>query len=268
VPGQRDLAHASLDFLEAIYAWYAPDDEWLGRAVSAAWELWGRPAWAIGMFYDASDVTEFRYSNLVFAGASDEARAFVPTMLRALPPDVVASTYRSRVAGFGESVSGGRGPSWDELSPQNVVDVFGINGLDPSGLGCFVGIATTRSAATPAQVELSHRLAAHLAAAYHCRRTLRGEAGRALDAEPAPGLVALSERQQQVVIAAASGKTTKEIAHELGISASTARVQLSRAFARLGVRSRGELMRLPTVRALRGAAAGSATNHGFAFAHT
>jgi DNA-binding NarL/FixJ family response regulator len=66
------------------------------------------------------------------------------------------------------------------------------------------------------------------------------------------GLEALTEREQQVVVSAASGKTNKEVAYELGISHSTTRVLLSRACARLGVRTRAELFALPGVRALRG----------------
>jgi DNA-binding CsgD family transcriptional regulator len=69
---------------------------------------------------------------------------------------------------------------------------------------------------------------------------------------PAPGLVSLTEREQQVVASAATGKTNKEIAYELGISASTTRVLLSRAYARLGISSRKQLFQLPSVRALRG----------------
>ncbi len=69
---------------------------------------------------------------------------------------------------------------------------------------------------------------------------------------PAPGLDSLTQREQQVVASAALGKSNKEIAYELGISHATTRVLLSRAYARLGVRSRAELFRLPDIRALRG----------------
>jgi DNA-binding CsgD family transcriptional regulator len=69
---------------------------------------------------------------------------------------------------------------------------------------------------------------------------------------PAPGLGRLTEREQQVVASAAAGKSNKEIAYDLGISASTTRVLLSRAYARLGISSRKELFQLPSVRGLRG----------------
>jgi len=69
---------------------------------------------------------------------------------------------------------------------------------------------------------------------------------------PVPGLDRLTEREQQVVASAAAGKSNKEIAYELGISHSTTRVLLSRAYARLGVRTRKDLFQLPSIRALRG----------------
>ena len=69
---------------------------------------------------------------------------------------------------------------------------------------------------------------------------------------PLPGLHLLTEREQQVVVSAAIGRSAKETAYELGISHSTARVLLSRAYSRLGVRSRKELFALPSIRGLRG----------------
>jgi DNA-binding CsgD family transcriptional regulator len=59
---------------------------------------------------------------------------------------------------------------------------------------------------------------------------------------PVSGLALLSERERQVVAALSLGQSTKEIAYDLGISASTARVLLSRALTKLGVGSRRELI--------------------------
>jgi DNA-binding CsgD family transcriptional regulator len=54
----------------------------------------------------------------------------------------------------------------------------------------------------------------------------------------------LSGRERQVVLYAAAGHWTKLIAYHLGISDSTVRVLLSRAKAKLGARSREELIRI------------------------
>lgn len=53
---------------------------------------------------------------------------------------------------------------------------------------------------------------------------------------------ALSEREQQVANLAALGRSNKVIAYELGIAHSTVRVLLARACARLGARTRSELI--------------------------
>ena len=63
-------------------------------------------------------------------------------------------------------------------------------------------------------------------------------------------LEVLTERECEVVSCAAAGKTNKELAYELGISPATARVLLARAAARLGVRTREDLLALPCVRSL------------------
>jgi DNA-binding CsgD family transcriptional regulator len=65
----------------------------------------------------------------------------------------------------------------------------------------------------------------------------------AVDNRPAPpSLELLSEREVQVVLWAAAGHANKVIAYELGLSASTVRVLLSRAAAKIGVRTRTELL--------------------------
>jgi len=58
----------------------------------------------------------------------------------------------------------------------------------------------------------------------------------------APSLDALSERERQVVAFAMLGHPNKLIAYELGLATSTVGVLLSRAMAKLGVRSRKELL--------------------------
>ncbi len=67
------------------------------------------------------------------------------------------------------------------------------------------------------------------------------------------GLDLLTERERQVVASAAIGKTTKETAYELGISAATGLVQLARARSRRGVETDAQYRALPAIRALRGA---------------
>ena len=64
------------------------------------------------------------------------------------------------------------------------------------------------------------------------------------------GLAALSERERQVVVYLALGRTTKEIAYALGISDSTVRVLLARAATRLRARNREQLVKFATRQSL------------------
>jgi DNA-binding CsgD family transcriptional regulator len=64
------------------------------------------------------------------------------------------------------------------------------------------------------------------------------------------GLAALTDRERQAVAYLALGQSTKEAAYALGISDVTVRVLLARAAARLGVRSRRELLAHEEVRSL------------------
>jgi DNA-binding CsgD family transcriptional regulator len=64
------------------------------------------------------------------------------------------------------------------------------------------------------------------------------------------GLESLTDRERQAVVYLALGQSTKETAYALGVSAVTVRVLLARAAARLGVRSRAELLAHAEVRRL------------------
>ncbi len=65
----------------------------------------------------------------------------------------------------------------------------------------------------------------------------------ARDNRPAPsGPTALSSRERQVLALAGQGHSQKLIAYELGLSHSTVRVLLSRAYQKLGVRGLGEAL--------------------------
>ena len=329
MPQDHTLALATLEFLEAAYVWTPSDEEWLGRVLNAACRVWGPDPWALAYFYDAADVRRFRVSGVQTRDVPSPLAAQIAPISEGFPPKVVETAFRTSPFGFGSSLGVHSPDIAATLETFGATETFALNGLDPEGLGCLVLFGTLRDRLGPDEVALYQRLAAHLAAAYRCRRRLRGvrdplehaEAifdpdGRLLDARgparrPAdraavtaaaavltpsrrrairddattrwrprvqtrwtltevpgprgdpyvvarenqastPFLQDLTEREKQVVASAAFGRSNKEIAYELGISHSTARVLLARGCARLGVASREELLSLPVIRAMRG----------------
>ncbi len=63
--------------------------------------------------------------------------------------------------------------------------------------------------------------------------------------------VELSSREQEVISLAAAGASNKEIAHSLGVAHATVRVLISRAAAKLNVKTRNELVAIVQRRAPR-----------------
>jgi DNA-binding CsgD family transcriptional regulator len=280
-----------------------------------------------GVMYDASDVTRFRFEPPLFWQETPLLKQSLLEALPRMPPDMVGRIYRRMDVGFGRPEGGLDEESLRALEQMKTVELFALNGLDPSGRGCMVGIGAEVEVIGETQTARFRRLASHLASAYRCRRRLAADVapldssdavldpdGKVLHARApaaandqldilrraardrsaartgqqpvtdgwvprvdsrwtlvdvqtpegdpyvaarenqaaAPGLDLLTERERQVVASAALGRTNKEIAYEIGIASATVRVLMSRACARLGVRSRKELTDLPAVRALRG----------------
>jgi DNA-binding NarL/FixJ family response regulator len=73
------------------------------------------------------------------------------------------------------------------------------------------------------------------------RRLLSTFAGTGGRARPAQPVDPLTEREEEVLLTVARGRTNAEIAHELHISLSTVKTHLESLMAKLGVRNRVEL---------------------------
>jgi DNA-binding CsgD family transcriptional regulator len=82
-----------------------------------------------------------------------------------------------------------------------------------------------------------------LGAAPWAGRALAGlrAAGAATESIATSGTAALSERERQVAVAAAAGKTNREIAAQFFLSHRTVELHLAAAFRKLGIRRRTEL---------------------------
>jgi DNA-binding CsgD family transcriptional regulator len=218
-----------VEFLEAAYAMDQDDDGWLKGMMRAACEVWGRPGWALASTYDAADTMNFRMVSLV----SD----FPPDLLRVLlqgpaeiTPDYVQRTYRRLLVGITRNVSKpelkGMFTKFAQLK-SGIANGIAINGLDPSGLGCMVGISKPDSR-RPAAAEMPvyKRMALHMAAAYRCRRRLR--AITRSDARPDPTVGAEAVFDSRGRILDASG-LAKERASQDELKAALARFDAARS---------------------------------------
>ncbi|MBZ5603048.1 MAG: response regulator transcription factor [Acidobacteriia bacterium] len=65
-----------------------------------------------------------------------------------------------------------------------------------------------------------------------------------------PGTVPLTPREQQVLRCVFEGFTNKEMAYELGVSQSSVKATLQHLFDKMGVRTRGQLVRIAIERSL------------------
>ncbi|HEY7957116.1 MAG TPA: helix-turn-helix transcriptional regulator [Polyangia bacterium] len=310
-----------LAVVEAAYDLRGDERAWIRRVAAAADAAWGLGLGAVGMLYDAADPRRMKARFIVETpkarGCGRLARQFVE---RGADASYIQNTYRALSCAMSSETPGIEQTDFSILQQLGVRDVLGVNGLDPTGVGAFVGISAPRVyALDEGERRQLSRVAVHLAAGYRLLRRSRerasepeailtpkgaveqaeGEArvraartalaeatgaierargslrrdspARALHSwkglvsarwtlvdqfdsdgkryviarrnEAFPrGLDALAPRERQIIGFLVLGHTTKHIAYELGISDSTVRVLLARAFRKLEVRSRRELI--------------------------
>jgi DNA-binding CsgD family transcriptional regulator len=167
------LPLACITFLEAAYGWELDDGAWLRALAETVVEVWGRPRWSVAFLYE-SNPTEVRAGDPVLVGASP---AITGMMIHGVPrhnrrPENV-QMLRTIATGFGGPMGAMDREAQEILRESGTADFFGLNGLDPSGKGCFVGIGAERTTLTPEELLVFPRLAAHLSSAYRVRRNLR-----------------------------------------------------------------------------------------------
>lgn len=332
---------ALVGLLESIYELERDDRSWLTQGLTAMMALCGPQHTYLGYFYDASDVEAFNVWNVCSVHMPPEVDQAFRTSHLVVGPDLLRMTLRRLHVGSTRRMAMPYvAPLLAERERVGWGDIFAVNGLDPSGIGCLFTIGTRERefSPTPGQFQIYARIAHHIATAFRCRRLLgisttpgtaptervpappeaiidsdgrvvhaEGEAtGRAarerirtaamsissarttgrragrnaldvwhplLDARwtlvdsfedsghryivareneaRSPSFEALTGRERQVVLQAALGFSNKEIAYALGISDSTVRVLMARAAARLGVRSRTEVVSHPLLEHIR-----------------
>ncbi len=325
---RRDL----LAIIEAAYAVDRDQEAWLsGIAESVRANVPFRTVGVVVNGYDISDSErpQLALDGIAYVSADAERlRERWATLKAFYEADIqrTSAGYGRLDEGLGLDIPAeGRQRLAKVLRGLKMGDVYGINGRNPSGKGCLIGVYLPESFApiSASARRMFGRIGRHLAAAHRLRQrladaraphapehadavlrpngkvehakgaarsaearaelrratvslaTLRGRrrlddpdravaAWKALvdarwslvdhferdgshylvahrnDCQPAP-MSLLTERERQVAALAAMGFSNKAIAYNLGIATSTVGVLMSRALARLGLRSRREL---------------------------
>ena len=171
-------------FLEAVYALELDDEEWLKQALFSISRVCGLDHRYLGFFYDASNVADFKLWNVGRAqGIAPELESSWGIFQSLCEPAFVRSTFRSLYLGSARRTAlPYLNPVLEDRARNGWGDFFYINGLDPSGLGCLLTLGSREPEFRPgaAQSAVFQRLAAHLGAAFRCRRRLApGRADRA-----------------------------------------------------------------------------------------
>lgn len=198
------------------------------------------------------------------------------SLLRKIPS---CATLSDRLAAIGADIRA-EPLSADVLAPLGVRDFLSVAATETSGLGCLVGAPLSEiTSAASLDVDLWSAIAAHVTAGMRQRRRDRGDAKEAdeaampvwsalvagrwtvmdafdrgaarflvakrdpnADAERPPPRAPLSPREQEVVARAAQGHSNKRIALDLGVAPSTVAGHLTNAAAKLGAKTRIELL--------------------------
>jgi DNA-binding NarL/FixJ family response regulator len=231
-----------VSFLEAVYALELDDRSWLDKVLFALSGLYGPEHHYVGFFYDASNVDDFKLWNVcmptappelmesfgVFQGLAQN-RAFVSTTFRSLH---VGSARRTGMPYMAPVLEARQRSGWG--------DIFNINGMDPSGIGCNVTIGSRlhEFAPGPADLAVYKRLASHVAAAFRVRRRLGvSVVDGAVDRKPDSGVAgaeAILDANGHFVHAAgpATSKTAQERIRSTAASIDAVRSKNARASGR------------------------------------
>ncbi len=207
-----------VEFLEAAYALERDPDEWLTQILFALSALCGREHNYVGFLYDASNVGALKLWNVCRLQRQPPELEGVWTVLESIAnPEFVRATFRSMLLGSArKNALEHLEPLLAERERNGHGDLFCLNGLDPSGVGCVLaaGCRQREFALSPKQVAVLRRMVTHLSAAYRCRRRLaeNGAVRDTLRAGPTGSVEAILDASGRVVHAegAAQSKLARE----------------------------------------------------------
>jgi len=166
-----------MGILEAVYDLHGDDVAWIRRVTNATEVALGQSLGTVGLLYEIDGTNAMRARAVV---ASRGARGIAQRAKRVVEEGVntgyVETSFRVIPAAWASDTPGWEKTSFRRLfEPRGIRDMFGINGVDPTGVAAFIGIAAPKRR-TLAHEDTLMRLSAHVATAYRLRRRLRDTA--------------------------------------------------------------------------------------------
>jgi DNA-binding CsgD family transcriptional regulator len=165
-----------IGILEAAYALDQADGAWLGGMLGAAATCLDEGMGMVAFLYDASDPQALRVSQMAAAGVSAprlQAYFRVSEELAAIP-GFLQRTYRSLLCGTMSELERIEFDWRQAAVACGVGDTLAVNGLDPSGKGCLLGVfLPEETSLPPRRRQLLSYIATHLANAHRLRERMR-----------------------------------------------------------------------------------------------
>jgi len=164
-----------IDILEAAYRVDLDGPAWLEGVLGATLPHLSMGTGVAAYEYDASDVTRMHVTHFAHQGMPEMMTAHGSIrMIETTDADYVRSTWRALPCALASATPGiEHQPAWAALRSIGIVDMLGINGVDPSGIGCWVGTMLPKPIRLGEKLRLKWgRVAAHLAAGLRLRRRL------------------------------------------------------------------------------------------------
>lgn len=187
-------------FLEAVYRLDLDEQTWLAEVMEACRRVWAREGWAHGAIYDASDVSVFRTTTQHVIDAPDGAIALLGRGMQLFSPSLVARSFRILMASLTREIAR---PELEEvytaMTALGYTDTLGVNGVDPSGHGVFIGLWGWDHAMSAAELQIYRCMAHHLAAAYRYRRRLGEPAADGAPLDPTADAEAVLDPRGRVL---------------------------------------------------------------------
>lgn len=161
-----------ITFVEAAYRVEVPTAEWLSGVVDAARRTLDQGMGVTAMLYDATDVA--RMQVLAVEGTGGRRAELLARAIERGAPERIRWTFRTSACRVASE-----GPDWETTPARQLFAQWGIedvlcaNGVDPTGIGCFLTAPLARRRRLSAAVRSRwERAAAHLAAGYRLHRRL------------------------------------------------------------------------------------------------